>query len=289
MMPTAQLSLDPRQELGDLTRVSNPTADEFARLALRPRRPVLVRGVLEQLAAYSRWTPAYLQKTVGAKPVAVSPTDPRGVADYFTSAERPFTALVDELARRDARHYLTVGNVFTSGRGRFATAALPELADDLPIPTILADLPVTEGNLWMGFDGVVTPLHFDTKDNLLGVIGGHKHIWLFPPTETTRLYPHPLRSSGEETDSRLDLTSADLKRFPRLARARFYRIVLEPGDMIFLPSGWWHFVVSTGAANTAVNFWWRAPLKAYLATPVNRVIARRLWCLFARLRAPNRP
>jgi hypothetical protein len=47
-------------------------------------------------------------------------------------------------------------------------------------------------------------------------------------------------------------------------------------------------VVSSGAANTAVNFWWRAPLLRHLRSPINRVIARRLWLWIARPRARDR-
>jgi hypothetical protein len=212
----------------------------------------------------------------------VSPTDENGVANYFGHEEVSFAGLMDELRGGGAgrpRRYLTVGNVFTDGQGRFKSPVFPELTKDLPVPSILSGLPVREGNLWMGFDGVVTPLHFDTRDNVLGILSGQKRLWLFAPEETPHVYPHPVRGDGEETDSQLDLTRMDLERFPLLARARFHEVVLKPGELLFIPAGWWHFVQSSGPANTAVNFWWSAPLLQQVKTPLNRLLARRLWTL----------
>jgi len=54
----------------------------------------------------------------------------------------------------------------------------------------------------------------------------------------------------------------DKKQFPRFYEAKRTEIILEPGDMLFLPAGWYHWVFSeepdqeTGL-NVAVNYWYK--------------------------------
>jgi len=53
--------------------------------------------------------------------------------------------------------------------------------------------------------------------------------------------------------------------FPRLAHARGREVVLQPGDVLFLPAYWWHEVttlpVPPGELAVSVSFW-----SAYLPT-----------------------
>lgn len=59
--------------------------------------------------------------------------------------------------------------------------------------------------------------------------------------------------------SPVDITDPDLKRFPRFANAKRLQCVLKPGDVLFMPSFWWHEVQSypdlQQKRNLAVNYW----------------------------------
>ena len=72
-----------------------------------------------------------------------------------------------------------------------------------------------------------------------------------------------------------------LEHFPEFARAKALTAVLEPGDMLYLPSLWWHEVKSeveqgtspdshdqhtdvSGGVNIAVNFWYKSHSQALL-------------------------
>lgn len=54
----------------------------------------------------------------------------------------------------------------------------------------------------------------------------------------------------------------DRKQFPKFYEAKRLEIILEPGDMLELPSGWYHWVFSedpdpeTGL-NVAINYWYK--------------------------------
>jgi ribosomal protein L16 Arg81 hydroxylase len=107
---------------------------------------------------------------------------------------------------------------------------------------------------WIGPAGSFTPLHHDLTNNFLCQLVGRKHVKLVPPSETPKLYNdrHVFSAVG-------DLDAADLaSRFPLAASARFYDLVLQPGEILFIPVGWWHQVraLDFSVSMTCTNFIW---------------------------------
>lgn len=45
------------------------------------------------------------------------------------------------------------------------------------------------------------------------------------------------------------------ERFPLYADAEYVEAILEPGDCLFIPRGWWHYVASLDVS-CSVSFWW---------------------------------
>lgn len=115
---------------------------------------------------------------------------------------------------------------------------------------------------------------------------------LYSPACTTAMYPH---AEGMHTNSgRVDVDAPDLERFPLFAAARFQGgasraffwlagclrrwacwaclamlcrshhparlpaadCVLEAGQMLYIPRGWWHYVKST-TVSFSVSYWWK--------------------------------
>ena len=147
--------------------------------------------------------------------------------------------------------------------------ALPEVDDDLKAilrkaqdrgaPEVVDRLascfgaPHPKGaHAYLAPDGAATGTHLDPSENLLVVLRGAKRLRLFPhrcarnldpanaPVFTVAgLEPHPfsdafLRDPGLRGDC-LDVT-------------------VEAGDLLYIPAGWWHAVLSVGAS-TILNFW----------------------------------
>jgi ribosomal protein L16 Arg81 hydroxylase len=54
----------------------------------------------------------------------------------------------------------------------------------------------------------------------------------------------------------VDLEDVDHARFPRFASAPFQDCVLESGQMLYIPPGWWHFVKSL-SPSFSVSYWWQ--------------------------------
>lgn len=115
-----------------------------------------------------------------------------------------------------------------------------------------------EPRLWIGNEGIVSS-HYDGSDNLACVIAGHRRFTLFPPEQTSNLYPGSLNftPAGAPT-SLVDLNNPDFERYPRFEQAlnAAYQVELGAGDAIFIPMLWWHHVESLDKVNALMNYWW---------------------------------
>ena len=78
----------------------------------------------------------------------------------------------------------------------------------------------------------MTPLHHDTSNILFAQLHGRKRFFLAAPTETALLEGAVGVYAGLDPEK------------PAASRAdvRFLRVDLEPGEMLFIPVGWWHHV-----------------------------------------------
>jgi hypothetical protein len=80
-------------------------------------------------------------------------------------------------------------------------------------------------------------------------------VKVLPASEVGRVYNHHHVFSQV---SDIDDPAVDLGRFPRLADARAYEVLLEPGEILFMPLAWWHQVKSLdfSVTTTFTNFLW---------------------------------
>ena len=66
------------------------------------------------------------------------------------------------------------------------------------------------------------------------------------------LYAHP--DPLLHNSSQVELENPDLDRFPLFNEAPFTDCVLSPGDVLYIPPGWWHYVRSE-SVSFSVSFW----------------------------------
>lgn len=113
-------------------------------------------------------------------------------------------------------------------------------------------------SLWMGTRSRV-PIHSDYLDNFACVAAGRRHVTLFPPEQFKNLYIGPLHyTPASRPVSLVDLADPDFEKFPLFEEAlsSALQITLEPGDILHIPSMWWHHIEGFSNFNVLVNFWW---------------------------------
>ncbi len=120
--------------------------------------------------------------------------------------------------------------------------------------------PLMDLNLWFGPSGHTEPLHFDTGDGTLMQLHGSKRVTLFPPSQTRNLYPFEFFREIPPWFSQVDTDNPDPKDFPRYAEALAHRVdvVIEQGEILFIPVSWWHEVTALGTDYVcSVNRFWK--------------------------------
>lgn len=55
--------------------------------------------------------------------------------------------------------------------------------------------------------------------------------------------------------SQVSVVQPDLKKFPAFRRARIHTVTLQPGQVLFVPRHWWHYVESVDPVTVSVNSW----------------------------------
>mgnify|MGYP000323787689 CR=1 FL=1 len=121
-------------------------------------------------------------------------------------------------------------------------------------------------NIWLGPGGHVECLHYDLMDGTLIQLHGVKKVVLFPPSQTANLYPFPIYVHlyrGFKLRcwfSQVYPENPDLKTFPQFEEALSLKreVYLQPGEALFIPSGWWHEVTAEGEGMVcSINRFWR--------------------------------
>jgi hypothetical protein len=251
---TATAILEPEAEapLEIERRRSVPSPEEFRATYVHGSRPVVIEGGISAWPAMGAWTPESLAAKVGAREIMVqsSPTgifglDPVRGGPRYAEVDTTLGDYVERLmeAEGDTRYYVQRINI---------PEKLPELMEDIALPDYVDAGLVYLINLWLGPAGNVTTLHYDTPNNFLAQISGRKRLKMFAPSDTPRLYP--CRSKAYNM-SQVNLEAPDLGRFPRFAGTRPYETEIGPGDLLFIPTFWWHQVYSL-TAGISVNIWW---------------------------------
>ena len=115
-------------------------------------------------------------------------------------------------------------------------------------------------NAWFGPAGTISPLHTDPYHNILCQVVGRKYVRLYSPRESRRLYPKcldPVSGVDMSNTSEVDV-EAEAERhenFPLFSTAKYVDCILNEGECLYVPVGWWHYVRSL-SVSFSVSFWW---------------------------------
>jgi hypothetical protein len=95
----------------------------------------------------------------------------------------------------------------------------------------------------MGMEGIVSENHCDGDRNFIAVLGGERRYVIAHPRNCLdmALYPmaHPM-----ERHSAVNWSAPNLTKYPNFPRVQVNEVVLEAGDVLYLPTQWFHHIVS---------------------------------------------
>ncbi|XP_055548544.1 bifunctional peptidase and (3S)-lysyl hydroxylase Jmjd7 [Wyeomyia smithii] len=264
-----------------------PTALEFVRDHVAKNFPLVMREATMHWPAVEKWHSKFFRETLPDKEVTVAIT-PNGYADglaehegeeYFVLPLETQMTMEQFLNCLDSRgetvHYIQRQN-------SNLTEDFYELWQDIEVETL--DF-ATEAfnkqpdaiNFWMGDDRAITSMHKDPYENIYCVISGYKDFILIPPVDLHKVprRRYPMGIYMQEDDGKMviepilneigkprliewvgiDPLEPNIDKYPEYANASVYEIRINAGDMLYLPSLWYHHVRQSHKC-IAVNFWY---------------------------------
>lgn len=226
-------------QLDKVDRVTAISAEDFKNQYYAPMKPLVISGLSKEWPAYRKWNWDYFKQVVGEVKVGVynnvksDAFTPINTADDYMK----FGDYIDMVRQGPAQWRIFLFNIFEHA---------PQLAQDFEWPEqLMKGFVKRYPMLFVGGKGSVTHMHFDM--DLSHIIhtqfGGRKRVLLFPFEEQHKLYRKPWEVlSFVNFEKYFDATEnkLDLDRFPALKLARGYEVILDHGDTLFMPAGYWH-------------------------------------------------
>lgn len=239
-MSLSDALMELRAQAFDVTsvpRVSGLSSEAFHRDYYALNRPVILEDVAADWPALTKWDTAYLRDRFGDHTVAYQ--QGRSAADHRDSfidhtREAPFRVYLDLIDRSETTNdYYLIAHDRMLDRPGFRP-----LLDDIIFDERYLDPGDTQGRVffWLGPAGAATPMHRDLGNVYLAQIRGRKAIKLAPSLQMHRIYNELGYHSEADFE---DLEAGD---YPMLDKAQIAEVVIEPGEMLFIPLGWWHHV-----------------------------------------------
>ena len=91
--------------------------------------------------------------------------------------------------------------------------------------------------------GVIAEAHFDGSRNFIASFGGLRRWILAHPDQCENLYLYS-KDHPSSRHSEIDWSNPDYGRYPKFATAQASEVILTPGEVLYLPSFWFHYIVS---------------------------------------------
>jgi len=223
----------PTIKLAEIDRVSNISRQEFSDSYFTPLRPLIIQDMAKSWPALKKWTPEFFQSQHGDKQVKLYDEGFVEAGENYMSQAKfiPLKNFIDAVVTTSQDLRMFLYNI---------KSEIPELVNDIVYPDLVDGLSKQFVFMFFGCKGSVTQMHFDIDMSHVfhTAIFGRKTITLFPFEQGKELhrYPYTCRSY-------VDVHNPDFEQYPGLKDAHGYRVVLEPGETLYIPSGYWHHLV----------------------------------------------
>lgn len=222
-------------KLTEIDRVDRISPEDFKEQYLRPKKPVIIRDLAKQWPAYTKWTWDYIKSLVGNVEVGVY-NNIRAGANVIVNGDDGkmlFGEYLDMIQKGPVELRIFLFNIFKHA---------PQITEDFSFPdqyskAFLKKYPM----LFVGGAGSIAHMHYDIDLSHIfhTQFIGRKRVLLFANDQSPLIYKMPL--TVESAASFVEWQDGvDEEKFPALKYAHAYHTILEHGDTMFMPSGYWH-------------------------------------------------
>jgi len=210
---------------------STITREEFYKGFYNPQKPVVLRGLWKQYPAYTKWTMDFFRKTMGNIEVGLFGNRKEDISKTLQepNAKMRFDEYLDLIEREPTDLRLFLFPVFKYK---------PELLKDFGYPDIVKGY-IKIPFMFFGPTNSIVRMHqdIDMSNVFLTQFHGRKRVYLFSPDQSELLYRLPFN-----VHSTVDVDNPDYETYPALNYVKGMSTVLEHGDTLFMPSGYWHHI-----------------------------------------------
>ena len=224
--------------LKPVDRVGSISSEDFQQRYYKTMTPVVITDLAKDWTAYNKWNWQYFKEVVGDKTVGIynniksDSHTPVNTADDYKS----FGEYVDMISSGPAGWRIFLFNIFEHA---------PKLTKDFIWPDQLMKGYIKRfPMLFVGGASSITHMHFDIDlSHILHTqFIGRKKILLFPYQEQYKLYRKPFEvlSMADFSNYYERNGKPDYEKFPALKLAEGYELILEHGETLFMPAGYWH-------------------------------------------------
>ena len=246
-----------------LDKHDNLDLTRFEMEYLKGKKPVIISNSFKW-KALEKWNLDYFKKIYPDKMVALTVLNPtqNTLGSNVTLKLPEAIELINNNTDKNKKYYLMQRSVHDE---------FPELIPDIAIPNYADNSNIHVVNLWVGEKGINTKPHHDYYNNFLTQIFGRKRVRLFPPSDTQFLYPYSMNDTMTvegvqyptvHVSQIADIDLVDTNEFPDIKLATSFEGVLNPGDLLYIPAGWWHEVKSLDVT-MSINFWWKIRIEEF--------------------------
>jgi len=237
---------------GIVERRRNLSRKGFLKDYYSRNRAVIIVDIMNNWKALELWSTDYLKSTCGDVLVEIM-TGRNADPDYELNLDRHRTTVsfkdyIDMVMSGGGTndYYMVANNFFLRNEG------VKRLYEDIEMfPEYLDDGKSTDtGSFWFGPEGTITPLHHDVMNILLAQAVGRKRVILISPDQSHLVY------NNTGVFSEVDCENPNYDLYPLFRQVKMIDITLEPGEVLFLPVGWWHYVraLDTSISISFINF-----------------------------------
>lgn len=224
--------------LKPVTTLNTIEPEVFKKEFYDPGIPVVIKNLSHDWPAYTKWNWEYFKQLVGDKQV---PLYNNVKSDAFTPINKAddyktFGEYIDMISHGPAGWRIFLFNIFDHA---------PQLIDDFTWPEhMMKGFVKKYPMLFTGGASSITHMHFDIDlSHIMHTqFVGRKRVLMFPHDEQRKLYRKPFEvlSLADFSHYYEGNGTPDYKAFPALKLAQGYDFILEHGDTLFMPQGYWH-------------------------------------------------